>query len=63
MKGEEEERIRTDARKRAGSAVEVVRQKEEPSGQLFVSIQGHWESKKRQRYEDQQSSHQGVRLR
>jgi hypothetical protein len=41
MKGEEEERIRTDARKLAGSAVEVVRQKEEPSGQFFVCIQGH----------------------
>ena len=34
--GEEEERIRT-----------VVRQKEEPRGQIFVSIQGHWESEKR----------------
>ena len=47
MKGEEEERIRTDVRKRAGSMVEVVRQKEEPSGQFFVCIQGHWESNKR----------------
>ena len=34
--GEEEERIRTEE--------QVVRQKEEPRGQIFVCIQGHWES-------------------
>ena len=38
--GEEEERIRTEE--------QVVRQKEEPRGQIFVCIQGHWESEKRQ---------------
>ena len=37
--GEEEERIRTEE--------QVVRQKEEPRGQIFVCIQGHWESEKR----------------
>ena len=37
--GEEEELIRTEE--------QVVRQKEEPRGQIFVCIQGHWESEKR----------------
>ena len=37
--GEEEERIRTEE--------QVVRQKEEPRGQIFVCIQGHWEREKR----------------
>ena len=66
---EEEEQIRADARKRAGSAAEVVRQTEEPKGQIFVSV-GRVRSYFlflqeqikgiiiiRQRYEDQQSSH------
>ncbi len=52
--GEEEERIRTEE--------QVVRQKEEPRGQIFVCIQGHWESEKRHGSGDPQSSHQGVRL-
>ena len=33
--GEEEERIRTEE--------QVVRQKEEPRGQIFVCIPGHWQ--------------------
>ncbi len=33
--GEEEERIRTEE--------QVVRQKAEPRGQIFVCFQGHWE--------------------
>ena len=37
--GEEEERIRTEE--------QVVRQKEEPRGQIFVCIQGHWERENR----------------
>jgi hypothetical protein len=37
--GEEEKRIRTEE--------QVVRQKEETRGQIFVCIQGHWESEKR----------------
>ena len=61
--GEEEERIRTDARKRVGSKCEYLDRPRNLGVKFLCVSMGHWESKKRQRYEDQQSAHQELRLR